>query len=175
MGKTLDFFKDNGQIDNVSHCAKCKYSCCITDDDNFIVLFPWETDAARRVGLSLDHLESIKGNPEFVHCARPCTGPNDYKPVNCATYPLYPITEDLNLWVRGAKSRCPIADIKLCQHIKVVSDGLRKIEKNYPGSIKTLVYFIRNYPGALEIFEYDMGGKKLSSEQIAFAQRLLLK
>lgn len=153
MGKSLDFFQNGGQIDNVSHCAACKYNCCTTDGENFIVLFPWEMDAAIKAGLNVEHLVPIKDNSLYVHCNRPCTRENDYKPINCAAYPLYPISEDLSAWVRGAKSRCPISDIRLRGQIKVIADGLRKIEAQHPGSIKMLVDFIKSYPGELEELE----------------------
>ncbi|MDR0726441.1 MAG: hypothetical protein LBF37_00075 [Rickettsiales bacterium] len=155
MGKSLDFFSNNGQIDNVRYCAACRYNCCKTDGDNFIVLFPWEIKAAKAAGLSVDHLVSIKDDPQYVHCIRPCTGQNDYKPINCATYPLYPVTEDLSVWVRGAKSRCPISDIRLRQQVKAVADGLRRIEELHPGSIKMMVEFIKSYPGDLESLESE--------------------
>ncbi|MDR1361027.1 MAG: hypothetical protein LBJ18_01820 [Rickettsiales bacterium] len=150
MGTPLSFFSADGKIDGGRHCAACGYACCKTDRDNFIVLFPWELDAARAAGLDTHHLQPISENPQFVHCARPCNGANDYKPINCAAYPLYPVKEDLSEWVRGAKSRCPIGDTRLQKHKEIVADGLRKIEQAYPGSIKMLTEFIRAYPGALE-------------------------
>lgn len=175
MGKSLNFFTDNGRIDNTAHCAACRYNCCTTDQDNFIVLFHWELAAATRAGLTTDHLQPINGNPRHVHCTRPCTGITDYKPVNCATYPLYPITEDLKLWVRGAKNRCPIGDIRLGQQTKHVANALRKIEKIHPGSIKTLVDFIRGYPGELEVLEYGPNGKMLTPKQIIAAHKIMTK
>lgn len=175
MSKPLNFFSGNERINNARHCAACNYSCCITDENNFIVLFPWELDAAKQAGLSTEHLKPIKGNLENVHCARPCTNKNDYKPINCATYPLYPITEDLSVWVRGAKNRCPISDIVLSKQINIVANGLQKIEQAHPSSIKTMVDFIHSYPGALEIFEYGSNGKKLTPQQIAFANKVICR
>ncbi len=174
MSKTLDFFKNNAQIDSAKHCAACGYTCCTLDENNFIVLFPWERDEATRVGLSMAHLPPMQdNNPLYVNCVRPCTGLNDYKPINCATYPMYPLTTDLELWVRGAKNRCPIANIHLRKQIKVIADGLRKIEFVHPGSIKTLVDFTRIYKGELELFEYGLDGKKLSPTQITLALALM--
>lgn len=173
MGKALDFFDAGGRIDGASHCAACKYNCCVTDADNFIVLFPWERAAAMRAGLDMEHLKAIAGNPQHVHCTRPCTNENDYKPINCATYPLYPITLDLKYWVRGALARCPIPDVRLAAQIKVVASGIREIEKQHPGSIKIMVDFIRAYPGALEVLEYDANDEKLSREQVIAARKLM--
>lgn len=175
MGKTLDFFHENGHIDNVSHCAQCRYNCCRTDKDNFIVLFPWEREAANAAGLKTDHLQSIRNNPDYVHCTRPCIGENDYKPINCATYPLYPIVENMELWVRGAKNRCPIPDDRLLSHMNTVVNGMNKIKKFHPGSIKIMVDFILKYPGALEVFGYNRIGKKLSDEQLKMIREEIMQ
>ena len=150
MGKALNYFQQNGKIDDRKHCIACNFNCCTLDDDNYIYLFPWELDAAKKEGLSVEHLKVMKDNSQNAHCLKPCTDENDYKPVNCATYPLYPINENLDSWVRGAKSRCPITNERLAKQIQVVSTGLRKIEKEHAGSIKMLVDMIREYPGALE-------------------------
>ena len=153
MGRSLEFFQNNGLIDSKVHCDKCGYECCKTEGDNFIVLFPWERVEAARVGLKLEHLETIDDNPALTHCIRPCLGDDDYKPGNCAIYPTYPISEDLSDWVRGSKNRCPISSTRLSKQIGIVKNALVKIEKAHPGSIKILVDSIKEYPGALEQFK----------------------
>jgi hypothetical protein len=109
--------------------------------------------------MNTDHLTRFGDNPLFAHCTRPCNGANDYKPINCATYPLYPVNIDLTEWVRGAPARCPISDARLRRQIPIIADGLRRMERNHPGSIKTLVDFIRTYPGALGPLDKDKNGK----------------
>lgn len=99
----------------------CGYCCCQFNHGNYIVLYPGELEAARAAGLSLAHLDIFDldyhgGARATCHASDPSCCDGGYKPLDCASYPFFPVVEEdggLGL-LRGAK--CPLQTEMIPEH-----------------------------------------------------------
>lgn len=89
----------------------CGFKCCEFNKGNYIVMFPNEYEDT---DLSTSHLNIIDddyhGGKKVVCVAKDCSNCDDgYKPLDCQTYPLFPIVENESIssaWLKGSK--CPL-------------------------------------------------------------------
>ena len=168
-------FKDDGRIENrcLGHQNICGYACC-RFYDNFIGLLPGELNRAAAAGKNTDHLYSVNNNPLHVKCSRTC-GPDDYKPLDCALYPLAPVTYDLSLWIRGDSRKCPIPSEELIQHLISSYYELTSIEQESPGSIEALVNSAREFRGYKPFgFSSVIKRGELFVEKISFLEKSII-
>lgn len=99
----------------------CGFVCCTFMQGNYIVLYPGELDAAARAGASSDHLtitdpDDHGGRRAICTAADTATCDHGYKPLDCQSYPYFPVAGDgarLGL-IRGAK--CPLPDPAIRDH-----------------------------------------------------------
>lgn len=128
----------------LSSCLKrqglCGYACCQFGQlGNWIFALPGEVEAARQAKLSMEHLTITKfEDGHALHCNRPCTE-GEFKPLDCAWYPLYPAAEDATLFIVADHRKCPIPNKQLIEHARLVGQKALAWDKAYPGSLKAMV------------------------------------
>lgn len=89
----------------------CGFKCCDFNVGNYIVMHPGEYESTE---LSTSHLEVLDddyhGGKKVVCKAKNCADcDNGYKPLDCQTYPLFPIVKEGKIsgaWLKGSK--CPL-------------------------------------------------------------------
>lgn len=117
----------------------CAFKCCTFDQGNFIVIHPGEFEAAQARGEHHNHLElidsDILGGHRVVCRATDCaTCDGGMKPLDCASYPLFPtaesLTDDLAPVIKGAK--CPLPDEALHHHWTRIRARWREAAEGQP-------------------------------------------
>lgn len=109
----------------ISACPhqNCGFRCCEFNQGNYIVLYPGEIAEAQSAGKSMAHLEIIDadyhgGAKAICHAANTATCDNGYKPLDCATYPFFPLIQakggDVGDLIKGYK--CPLTPDLLVKH-----------------------------------------------------------
>jgi hypothetical protein len=108
-----------GQIEHclpLNESRDCQWSCC-TYTDSWILLLPGEYESAAALGYDMSGYEILDddyfGGKKVVPrsrgcCMTPKTGLNNYKPIDCALYPLWPTLSADGTRVVIAGSLCPI-------------------------------------------------------------------
>lgn len=113
---------DEGKIPLCPHNG-CGFRCCEFNQGNYIVLYPGELEAAQISGRSLTHLnvfdsDYFGGARATCHASDTSTCDNGYKPLDCATYPFFPVIgikgEETMSLLKGSK--CPIEASEIPYH-----------------------------------------------------------
>lgn len=107
----------------VNHCKDtgCGWTCCQFQQGNYIVCYPGELAAAEAAGKSIQHLAVIDDDyngGQKVVCTAKDTASCDagYKPLDCETYPLFPVRRDgqqVDWFIKGQK--CPLQEVHLTE------------------------------------------------------------
>lgn len=101
----------------------CGFRCCEFNQGNYIVMYPGELEAAQASGQSVAHLKIFDtdyfgGVRAICHAADTSTCDNGYKPLDCATYPFFPLVSSKGNGVgnllKGKK--CPIEADEIVDH-----------------------------------------------------------
>lgn len=103
----------------------CGYRCCEFQQSNYIVLYPGELEGANE---SISHLKIISDNDhegKRAVCTASNTGTCDggYKPMDCKSYPFFPVIENncISTLIKGDK--CPLTRSNLIVHAQWVTDA----------------------------------------------------
>jgi len=87
--------KSFGKIDACKkEVLNCKYKCC-TFSKNYIVLYPNELEDSKK---NKSHIKIIDDNyhgGKKAICLRQCRK-DDFKPLDCKSYPLFPFFNEVN-------------------------------------------------------------------------------
>jgi hypothetical protein len=118
-------FHDRGKI-SLCSISGCEYKCCEFQQGNYIVLYPGELEDAKKLGETYTHLEIIDNNyhgGKRAICTAKDTSScdNGYKPLDCASYPLFPKNigeNNMTSFIKGKK--CPLKISQISQHTKWV-------------------------------------------------------
>ncbi len=149
----------------------CGYACCQFGKlGNWIFALPGEVERARAANLSMDHLTVTKFEEgHALQCNRPCTE-GEFKPLDCAWYPLYPASADATLFIVADHRKCPIPNRELIEHAKRVGAKARAWDQAHPGSLQAMVVSARDFK-AYAPFPYRIGVDgtvtELSAEECA--------
>ena len=146
----------DGQIAacDTAGCGRC---CCDFSAGNYIVLYPGELNAAVDRGETVAHLavrpSSDGGHRAICHAGDKGTCDGGYKPLDCASYPLFPSIDargDVTVDLTGQK--CPLrlrlldahsawvrqAWVRLAQRSQAVADWIASVH---------LIGYARRPPG----------------------------
>lgn len=120
----------------------CGYACCKFGNlGNWIAAAPGELASAKVQRLSLDHLTIIEERPDGsanIQCNRPCVEA-EFKPIDCAIYPLFPANVECTRFIVADHRKCPIPNRELIGWAFNVQSILRHWENEHPGSIARIV------------------------------------
>jgi hypothetical protein len=113
--------RNDGLLSQCPHNG-CAFRCCEFQQGNYIVLYPGELQAAAARGASLSHLHVFDdddhgGARATCRAASTATCDDGYKPLDCASYPLFPsVSADgvLEGLLKGQK--CPLDSAALDIH-----------------------------------------------------------
>jgi hypothetical protein len=90
----------------------CGYRCCEFQQGNYIVMYPGELESAVAQGHSVEHLTitaSYNGGFKAICTARQtATCDNGYKPLDCQSYPYFPVVKDGSIQVGLKGKKCPL-------------------------------------------------------------------
>lgn len=119
-------------------CNGCNYTCCDFNQNNFIVMYPHEYEEAKQNGFNLGHLEITDenyfgGKKAICHARERQTCDNGYKPLDCKSYPLFPVTgeEELEIgFIKGKK--CPLLVEDLGEHARYVKQKWQALMQLQP-------------------------------------------
>lgn len=108
----LQLKETEGKI-NACASAGCNYTCCHFGQDNYIVLYPGELQAAQSQGLETSHLEvsplSFGGHRAICNAKSTSTCDGGYTPLDCRSYPYFPTIESDGQIEAGLKGdKCPL-------------------------------------------------------------------
>lgn len=121
----------------------CAYKCCDFQQSGSILLYPGEIEKAQADGHSVVHLQVLDSNYHGgtrVKCCAKNTATCDggYKPLDCASYPLFPMPSGSsagnhipNIMVTKA-SGCPINGYEIAGHRKYVQRVWERLIKAEP-------------------------------------------
>lgn len=126
----------DGQIAQCRHAA-CGYRCCDFSGGNYIALYPGELNDAVASGASLDHLEvrpSADGGCRAIcHADDKATCDGGYKPLDCASYPLFPTIAPDGRVEAGLKGRkCPLIAATIPRHVQWVKAAWTRLAEASP-------------------------------------------
>ena len=115
---------NEGRIALCAH-QSCGHTCCDFAQGNYIAMYPGEVAAARRAGQSLDHLEltplSFGGHQAVCNASDKAICDGGYKPLDCASYPLFPTVAADGSILAGLKgAKCPLRWGDLAGHARWV-------------------------------------------------------
>lgn len=136
--RRLELVPDRGKI---PACAQqdCGHRCCQFEQGNFIAIYPGELQEAKSLGYKLEHLrligEDTHGGQRAVCVASNCADcDGGYKPLDCASYPLFPGGLDdhgsVARMIRGEK--CPLQETDFAAHLDWVSSEWSRICRKRP-------------------------------------------
>jgi hypothetical protein len=99
----------------------CSHTCCDFANDNFIALYPGEVAKAQAEAKSLAHLDVVPdgsgGHRAICRAHDKASCDNGYKPLDCASYPLFPsVGPQRRLVVVLKGSKCPLQMEDLSTH-----------------------------------------------------------
>jgi hypothetical protein len=108
--------------------SECHWKCC-TFTDNYIVFYPGEYEASP---LNKSHLKIVNENyhgGKKAICTKHCTA-KSFKPLDCKTYPFFPIIDRKNniRLLKGIK--CPLTKKELAKHKSWVLKTWKKSLEN---------------------------------------------
>ena len=111
MKNELEIVSD-GTIELCPHQG-CSHTCCDFANGNFIALFPGEVAKAQAEAKSLAHLDVVPdgagGHRAICQAQDKASCDNGYKPLDCASYPLFPaVGRQGHLVVALKGSKCPL-------------------------------------------------------------------
>ena len=109
------FNENSGKIYACREKSKtCGYKCG-SFSDNYIVMYPGEYEMTE---LKKDHLQIIENNywgGKKVICTTRCFD-EDYKPIDCQSYPYFPFVDmDNNIKIQIG-TKCPLTKNELLNH-----------------------------------------------------------
>jgi hypothetical protein len=162
VSKSADLPEAFGAISFCPHKG-CAFKCCDFQQTGAILLYPGEIEAAIAEGKSITHLEIL--DPDYhggmrAKCRAQDTGSCDqgYKPLDCASYPLFPVllpecddaALDLSLTVKD--SICPIHSSEISHHGRFVIETWRRLVSK-SAAVKSWLTLI--YPGNVRPADTD--------------------
>ena len=139
--------KSENAAGTISLCPynKCQFCCVDFSAGNYIVLYPGELNRAEAAGYSTKHLRIIDRNyyggaRAVCEAKEPQTCDHGYKPLDCASYPLFPhvLNDDCSVTGLLRSTKCPLllADIK--DHVLWVIEAWNKIVTANPAILEWL-------------------------------------
>lgn len=127
----------SGKLSQCPH-MECGYTCCDFSGGNFIALYPGELATAQRREESTGHLEltpdSAGGHRAICRATDTSTCDEGYKPLDCASYPLFPVVNSegqVEVSLKGSK--CPLQAADLRAHRIWVLERWRQLEQTVHG------------------------------------------
>lgn len=122
----------------------CGFCCTDFSIGNFIVLYPGELAAAESSGKTTRHLRIIDddyfgGARAVCEAKERATCDGGYKPLDCASYPLFPLVEGEERVVKllwGTK--CPLLAEEIKPHTEWVIDVWNKLIDKQPSIVHWL-------------------------------------
>jgi hypothetical protein len=115
----------------------CNFCCTQFTAGNYIVLYPGELRHAQTLGQSVSHLNVIDddyhGGARAVCRAKdPKTCDGGYKPLDCASYPFFPLVADplepIERLLKGVK--CPLTNADIGSHADWVRVQWTRLARN---------------------------------------------
>lgn len=142
MSNKMNSSSEGGNINACAACSHiCGYGCCHQalpheadfGPENSILLYPGELEAAaeetrRHILVTADNFN----NGKLGYCDRDhfdqskCSAEKNFKPLDCQSYPFFPVIKDGKLILKIDKKRCPLGTDALLRHYESV---LRKWEE----------------------------------------------
>lgn len=120
----------------------CAFMCCEFQQGNYIVMYPGELEAAIRAGLSVRHLqitEPYNGGFKAVCTAgRTATCDDGYKPLDCKSYPYFPVIKDGQIHAGLKGKKCPLTPAMTRAHAQFVEHEWRHLAEQVPAVIDWL-------------------------------------
>jgi Fe-S-cluster containining protein len=115
------------------HSMNCGYRCCEFQQSNYIVLYPGEYEAAQQSGKALGHLQITdyddNGGMRAICTAHDtATCDHGYKPLDCKSYPFFPVINEDGLvgtFLKGRK--CPLSARHLLTHARRVEQTWNRL------------------------------------------------
>lgn len=160
MKKEWDKFNNCQNCKNICHFRCCDQSLEKNESispENSILLFPGEYESVSDK-INKDHIEIRKNffggflgfcNPNVLN-QKVCSLNNNFKPLDCSSYPFFPAIVNENLELTADVKRCPICLDELVSHyfkIKKLWENLSKDKKirEWIKNIKLDGYELVNY------------------------------
>jgi Fe-S-cluster containining protein len=120
----------------------CGYRCCEFQQGNYIVLFPDELETAVAQGQSVAHLKITAayngGFKAICTAAETATCDHGYKPLDCKSYPYFPIVRDGKIQAGLKGKKCPLVPELLPGHADFVERSWRAAAEQFPGVVAWL-------------------------------------
>ncbi|MDC0935789.1 hypothetical protein OAS39_05850 [Pirellulales bacterium] len=139
----------------------CNHACCEFANGNFIALYPGELEKAKRAGLSVEHLHAIPddagGHRAICHANNKPLCDNGFKPLDCASYPLFPVVApDGSIEASLKGSKCPLRVEDLTEHRKIVLSSWTRLE-TYVENLEQWLLSVRlvEYEEISELVKYQ--------------------
>ncbi len=149
----------------ISHCSAtgCGFVCC-EFDRNFILMFPGEWERAEKAGYDLSNLDVLKIDRFGGRRVRPknkaccSSGKNQWKSLDCASYPLFPILQSLQnekqfSWICGG-SKCPLTSVS-SSYRAVLERHLIMVERAWLAEIRNNSSVAEWLASEVEMVGYD--------------------
>ncbi|QDT68834.1 hypothetical protein MalM25_17590 [Planctomycetes bacterium MalM25] len=123
--------------------AGCGYTCCEFAQGNYIVLPPGEVEEAKDRGERLDHLElsplPFGGWRAICHAQKTSTCDGGYKPLDCRSYPYFPIVDSRQMLTAGLKgAKCPLKGPAIASHRHWVERAWQSLLQSSPELLEWL-------------------------------------
>jgi hypothetical protein len=133
--------QEKGKVSACPHQG-CAFKCCQFQQGNFIVLYPGELEAAIASNLSVAHLQitgEYNGGYKTVCVAKQtATCDGGYKPLDCKSYPYFPVVKDHEITVGLKGEKCPLTPDLMPGHERFVEYEWQRIARNTPNLITWL-------------------------------------
>jgi hypothetical protein len=126
----------DGKISLCPHQG-CGFTCCEFQQGNYIVLYPGEREAAIAGGLSVGHLDitaPYHGGFKAICTAREtATCDNGYKPLDCKSYPYFPLIQGGTIRAGLKGKKCPLTPTLIPGHAAFVERAWSNLAIDSPG------------------------------------------
>lgn len=119
-------------------CPKnnCDFICCTFNQGNYIVLYPGELEQAIQEEYHHRHLDIFDdnyhgGKKAICNAHETATCDHGYKPLDCKTYPLFPMLNIKNSVANFIKgSKCPVNIQEISYHREWAKIAWENLAKN---------------------------------------------
>lgn len=145
-GETV--LKEDGVMPSCSkRQSLCGYACCKFTAGNWIMLLSGEYEQAVQQHLKSAHL-SFDAKHTHAICHKPCQK-GDFKPIDCAWYPLFPANLSATQFLVADHRKCPIPNHELIDKMLSVHTQALVWEQKQAGSLEQMVTLSRDFVGYL--------------------------
>ena len=145
----------------------CNHTCCDFANGNYIALYPGELALVHATKQSVTHLDvtpdGAGGHRAICRACDKATCDNGYKPLDCASYPLFPTVDhqgNIEAAQKGAK--CPLRTEDLAEHRSWVIARWSLLQNTVPGLIEWLcgvrLVAYERLPEPRVTYDIDSGG-----------------